>query len=442
VTVTAALFIANRLIPGSVVGAAADPTGLYAADTLDVVWGREDTTSQPDASTASFRLVRPAPVDWLRVGAGVTVLAFASGQQVTVFIGSVTSLELSWDDETGQPVVDVIADDVLGDFGHRRVASTPWPAETLGARVAHVMAAARQDIAYTVGAGIAGRALAKQDVDTLFAFDVLGAVAASVDAVLWSTVTITGQAAALLVEDTGARPALRRLAKPAALIVIVVDVDQLAGIATTLDGCVFDRDDAGFTQNTDDYVTGVSVTYYTPDTDTSAPDLAITVDVTDPTSESPTGHWGVRRITADTLLTNAADATDLGTRILGRLRPAGQWRAPLLGFDQAETPAITDAQLLQLLDCRTRIGRPLVVPMPGWAPLGGDPLVGYLEGATATYSAGWWSLTLTVSSAQSYGAADVMWNDMPDDATWTWNAWDPGIQWDELSGVGPPVGVI
>jgi hypothetical protein len=438
-SVTCALFVAGLLIPGSAADTV-DPTGLYAGDTLTVTWGRDDTVSQPDPTSCTFRLIRPAPVDWLRVGETVTVLATAPGLHVTVFIGSITSLAMSWDDTTGQPVVDVIADDVLADLGNRRVASTPWPAESLQARVDHVMAASRQDVAYTVGAGIAAKPLAKQDVDVRMATEVLQQVAASVDGVLWSTVTLTGQAPALLVEDTGARLPLRRLAKPASLIVIVFDADEVADVALTLDGCVFDRDSVGFTQDVDDIVTGVSVTYYTPDpTDSTAPDLDKTVDVVDVASESPLGGWGVRRIDLDTLLTNQIDATDVGNRILGRLRPSGQWRAPTLEFDQAHTPAITDAQLVQLLDSRTRIGLPLIVPLPAWAP-NAEPLVGYLEGAVANY-AGSWDLALTVSSAQGYGAADVMWNDMPDLADWCWNNWDPAITWDDLNGVGPPIGV-
>ena len=442
-TVTAALYVAGQLVPGSAADTV-DPSGLYATGDLTVTWGRENTTDQPDPSSCSFTLVRPVPVTWLRLGAPVlvTVNAAAAGGPFVAFLGSVTSLTMRWDDDLG-PAVDVIADDVLADLGNRSAGSAPWPSEPLAARVAHVLAAARQDVAYTIGANIAGVVLAPQDVDTATAGDVLGDVAASVDGVCWSSAAkVTGVpvwSPALWFEDPADRPALRRLAKPAALIVIVFDAAAVAADALTLDGCVFDRDDAQFSQTVEDAVTGVAVTYYTADpSDVTAPWVGTTVLSRDAVAESPTGTWGVRRIDLDTLLTTAVDAQAVGDRIVARLRPAGAWEAPALQFDQAVTPAITDAQVLALLDIARRNGQAVVVPLPTWAPA--PELVGYLEGATATYTAGSWALTLSVSSGLSYGAADVAWNDLPDDPAWCWNNWDPAIAWDDLNGVAPRVG--
>jgi hypothetical protein len=440
-----ALYIDGQLIPGSA-DDTTDPTGLYAADTLTITWGRDDTTSQPDPSTCSFQLIRPQPVSWLRVGRTVVVAATLGATLVPVFIGSITSLTLSWD---GEPVVDVIADDILADLGNRRVASKPWPKESVSDRIQHVMETTRSDVLATVAPSIANVLVAKQDIDVKMATEVLQQVTASVDSVLWASALQLGTppsrgswTSLLLFEDPANRPALRKLAMPVATIVIVLDDAAIAASALQLDGCTFDLDPAEFVQDLDDVVTGVSVSYLTPDpTDSTAPDLAVTVDVIDPGAESPSGVWGVRRITLDSLLTNATDATATGTKILSRLRPVGAWRAPVLEFDQIATPAITDAQVLQLLDLRTRNGLPVMVPLPDWAPNAPDPLIGFLEGATLNYVIGSWSASLTISSALSYGAADVMWNDMPDLASWSWDAWDPAITWDDLTGVGPPTGV-
>lgn len=442
-SVTISVSVAGQLVPGSAADTVS-PEGLHAGDTLDVIWGRDDTTGQPDASSCEFRLIRPAPVDWLRVGADVLVSAVSPGHpSAAVFLGSITSLTLSWDPDLGVPVVDVIADDVLADLGNRRVASSPWPREALADRVDRVMFAARQDVPYTVDPTLGGTTVAKQDVDTLMATEVLQGLAASVDGILWSTVAthFGSWAPALRLEDPAQRPPLRRLAKPAGLIVIVFDADALAAVAITLDACVFDRDPVQFVQNVDDIVTGVAVTYYTPDPDPTAADVANTVDVVDRGAESPSGGWGVRRIDLDTQLTNAVDAQAVGDKILGRLRPKGAWRAPGLSFDKATTKAITDVQLLALLDLAHRSGQALVVPLPAWAP-NAEPLIGYLEGGHATYFAGAWALELTVASALAYGAADVRWVDMPDLSDWIWNNWDPAITWDDLAGVGPPVGVV
>ena len=443
--ITVAVYIGGRLIPGSVDGVPDDPDGVWATDTLSMVWGRPNTTDQPEPSSCTFGLVRPVPVSWLRLGVDVvvTVVGPTTGPAALLFIGSITSLALRWDADYG-PMVDVIADDILADLANRSAGTVgTWPSEPLDRRVGHVLASARQGVPCKIGPNIAGTMLAPQDVSTATAGPVLSDVTASVDGVLWSTgYKVSGvpvYAPALWIEDPGDRPALRRLAMPVATIVIVLDSAAIAAAAVTLDECVFDRDTAQFVQAVDDAVTGVAVTYYIPDPGSStAPWTAVTVLSRDAAAESPDGNWGVRRIDLDTLLTTAVDAGAVGDRIVSRLRPAGAWRADRLAFDQATSPAVTDAQVFALLDTGQRHGLPLVIPLPEWAPVA--ELVGFLEGATATYTAGSWQLDLTVSSALSYGAADVAWNDIPDDVAWKWDAWDPAIDWDDLNGVGPPAG--
>lgn len=438
-----ALYVDGQLVPGSAADTT-DGTGLFVTDTLTITWGRLDTTSQPDPSSCSFQLIRPLPVAWLRVGRSVVVTATLGATSVPVFVGSITSLTLSW--EGAVPVVDVIADDILADLGNRRSASKPWPAESLLARVQHILDAARQDVLLTVDGSIVDTPVAKQDVDVKMATELLQQLAASVDGVLWSSALVVANPPAsgswqpvLVFEDPANRPALRKLAMPVATIVVVLDSAAITAHALVLDGCTFDREPVEFTQDLADVVTGVSVGYLTPDpTDATQPDIGQTVDVIDPGAESPAGVWGVRRVTLDTLLTSAADATAVGTKLLSRLRPVGAWRAPVLEFDQIGTPAITDAQVLQLLDLRTRNGLAVEVPMPAWAPNAPAPLVGFIEGATLNYVIGSWSVSLTVSSALGYGAADTTWDQLTDDPAWKWDAWDPTLSWDDLTGVGPP----
>jgi hypothetical protein len=441
------LYVDGVLVPGSYVGTPDDPSTAFAEGTLTITWGRDTTTDQPAAGSCTFTIVRPAVVDWLRVGAMVRVMTAGVGREdACVFLGSITSMTMTWSDEHGCPAVAVIADDVLADLGNRRVAATPWPKETLAARVDHVMQASRQDVWVTVATTIQGGMVAKQDVDVRMAADVLQQLSASFDSALWSTVRRIGAAPnpiiylpSLWLENPGDRPALRRLAKPAALIVIVFDAAAVAAVAMTLDPCVFDREPLQLDEAVDDVVTGVSVTYLSPDpTDGTKPDLSLTADIVNSAAENPSGGWGVRRISVDSLLTNYTDASALGDRILGRLRTL-TWRASSLSFDQADTPAITDAQVAQLLDINQRNGQAVIVPLPDWAP--SDELIGYVEGGTYTYALGSWSLDLAISEASAYGASDTVWNDMPDDPAWIWNNWDPDIAWDDLAGVGPPIGV-
>jgi hypothetical protein len=58
-----------------------------------------------------------------------------------------------------------------------------------------------------------------------------------------------------------------------------------------------------------------------------------------------------------------------------------------------------------------------------------------VEGGKYDFTAGAWTLALTVSSGLAQGQS-VTWDQLPPD--WAWDQFDPAITWDDLSGVGPP----
>src|SRR4029077_4896343 len=118
-------------------------------DRVTIHHGRDDSDSQPEASSATLDLSLDTAVDPfppLEVGAVVTVSTTLAGSTSTRFAGRVTDISQGWEDAgvdtPDRAVAQVIATGRLADLGGRVVGSAPWPQQLDGARVAAVMAAA------------------------------------------------------------------------------------------------------------------------------------------------------------------------------------------------------------------------------------------------------------------------------------------------------------
>jgi hypothetical protein len=184
---------------------------LGAVVTVDPTGPRWDdvpsATSWDSLTATAWDDVGPVFVD------DVDVLAPAAGalRQGAVFGGRVTDLQSEYDVDLGATLVSVIAQNNLAELANRYVGDTPWPAQTVAARVAGIVAAADQPrLTATVDPGVRNRQLCYLDVDAQPAAQLLADVAQSVGGVLWAPTSVAAQTA-LRIEDIDARPPLLRL---------------------------------------------------------------------------------------------------------------------------------------------------------------------------------------------------------------------------------------
>lgn len=363
----------------------------------------------------------------------VAVLAPAGGveQTVLVYSGRITGLELVWDDGPGAPVVSVSCADFTADLENRDVGDEPWLVEAMADRVERILTLAGGDVTADIDDTVAGILVTWRDVDSQAATGLLADLAASVDAVMWSAVhQVTGPY--LQFEDPATRPPQFVLALVDGVVVIVPAAD--AGVGIDLSACDLLRDDATWTQDTQDVVTRVAVTWQEQGVNEQGETITTerTVTVIDAGLEA---ELGTRRLALSSQLQAEDDATDVAQKIIARTS-SNDWRAAGLVIDDAELDDPDDAdvaRVLTLLDGTRRNGLPArLVDLPAWSPAGAVVPV-YLEGGTYSYDDGAWVLDLTVSNASSQGQS-ARWDEL--DPAWTWDQIDPGITWNDLRGVG------
>ena len=163
-------------------------------DQVSIHHGRDDTDSQPDASSCTLEISTNTSTDDLPlaidVGSVVLVTTTLGGAPITRFTGSITDLSQGWDDagewSPDLALAQVIATGILADLGRRVVGDNPWPQQLDGAREAAIMAAAgiTLDPLYSDPGQV--QVLAR-DVDSQPALDLAQAVAQDAGGLLWST---------------------------------------------------------------------------------------------------------------------------------------------------------------------------------------------------------------------------------------------------------------
>lgn len=169
-----------------------DPVDLSClVDDVSVIHGRDDTESQPTASSATVNMsqdVFPAAVD---IGDTLTVTTSLPGGTESVrFTGKISDIVYGWEDEgeetPNSPVGQIIATGTLADLGRRIVGDVPFPQELDGARVARIMTAAGVPLNPAYSDPGAVQILAR-DIDSQPALDTAQAVAGDARGVLWQT---------------------------------------------------------------------------------------------------------------------------------------------------------------------------------------------------------------------------------------------------------------
>ena len=419
-------------------GTITPPAGVWLGLAVDLYPTGPAWEDLPPALT--WADIDPA-VSWAELAAcyvdDLVMLAPAAGaaRAGEVFTGRVTDLVAEWDGNAGGTIVTVTAQDDTAELANRYVGAEPWAAEPLGARFARVLAAAGQQMQYTVDPVPAALQVTYRDVDNQSAGGLLADLAKSAGGALWSATSLT-TGPYLRLEDIDARAPLLTLEMDAGGVVRIVPAGMPGGHGITVSACSVLLDPVRWVQDVADVATRVAVGWKDQTPDPVKP-VDRTVTVVDQTAEAATGQ---RRVQVSTELATLDDATRVANSMLGRLSSGG-WRVagityrvdPLDPLDAAGIAAV-----MTILDATTRIGLPLLLTdVPSWspAPTAADvPL--YLEGATLTNTAGAWTLDLVTSAAWATGAAGVAWQDLP--AEWAWNEFDPAIRWADLAGVGPP----
>lgn len=164
-------------------------------DEVSINHGRDDSGSQPDASSATLTLspdqtgALPLPAA-VEIGATIRVTTTLAGTTYDRFVGRLTDISLGWDDAgEGTPdegIGQLVATGVLADLGRRVIGDVPWPQELDGARVSRIMAAAgiALDPLYSDPGTVQ---ILARDVDAQPALELAQGVAADAGGILWQT---------------------------------------------------------------------------------------------------------------------------------------------------------------------------------------------------------------------------------------------------------------
>jgi hypothetical protein len=372
-------------------------------DSVSINHGRDDSTSQPEASSATVDFTTsatdPLPLE-VDIGAVVEVsTAVGEGASSQRFVGRITDLALGWDDQ-GQDTPDaglgqIVATGPLADLGRRVVGDTPWPQELDGARVARALAVAGVILdPLTSDPGTVE--LLPRDIDATPALDAATAAAVDATGVLWQT-----RGGEVRYADAD-----HRRGTPPSLQLDACDVLVTPTWRRTTEGLVNE----------------VSVGYGVAPEGGEQPRF----------TESAPGSiakWGSYSYSASTALAELEDAEQAGRLLLAR-NSAPVWVMAVLpvdvaGLDLDRTMALLDLDMHALI---TLTGLPSLGHAPTSAAL-------WVEGWRETMTHSTHVLELVVSG-YCRTAPPPRWDDVSPD--WAWEGMDPTATWDDMACLGPP----
>jgi hypothetical protein len=372
-------------------------------DSVSIHHGREDTNSQPEASSCSLALslntdeggLPPA----LDVGAVLRVTTTLTGAPIPRFTGRVTDVRQSWisagEDTPDHMAVAVIATSALAELGRRTVGDTPYAQQLDGARVAAVMAAAGivLDPLYSDPGTVQ---ILPRDIDAQPALDVAQSTAESAGGVVWDT----------RAGDIRYADANHRYGTVPALTLDACDILVTPTWARTTEGLI----------------NAVSIGYGV------APEGADQPRYTDTRADS-VAKFGRYGYSTATELAALADASALGRMLLTR-NGAPVWVMSDLPLD---VDGLSDAETATLLG----LDMHGLIYLTGLPTAGTAPTTAYLwvEGWSETLEYGVHELTLTVSGYCRTSPAP-WWDNVP--SAWTWDTITPaGTTWDDAACFGP-----
>lgn len=375
-------------------------------DSVSINHGREDTESQPVASTATVEITTEPTdpdnslPDLVDVGGylEVTTEGPLGVGSSTRFAGWVTDISLGWDD-AGEDTPDagvgqIIAVGLIGDLGRRIIGDEPFPQESDGDRVERVAALA----GVTLDPGFSDPGTVQilaRDVDAQPALAVMQEAAESAGGIVWTT-----RAGELRYADADHR----RGTTPA------LDLDACDVLVTPT-----------WSRNTGGLINEVSIGYGPTPEEGEQPRYY----ADDPASQEAYGRYG---ISVATVLAEAADAEAMGQLLLTRNnRPV--WILATLPVDVAGLDLARTAQLLglEIHDLVTVTGLPEI----GTAP---TSVAAWIEGWSETLAWGVHDLELVVSG-YCRTSPPPLWDTVAPALTWDTVG---TITWDEGACMGPP----
>jgi hypothetical protein len=370
-------------------------------DAVSIHHGRDDTDSQPEASSCSLDLSFDTSEDALpsavEIGSIVTVTTSYASLTSTRFVGRITDLGQQWQD-AGQDTPDrvemtIVATSVLAELGRRVVGDAPWIQQLDGARVAQIMSAAGIVLDPLFSDPGTVQILAR-DVDSQPALDVAQETAQDARGVLWDT-----RAGEIRYADASHR----RGTTP----------------SLTLDACDV-LVTPTWTRTTAGLVNDVSIGYgATPDGGEQPRYLAKRDD-----SIAKFGRFG---LSTTTQLAALADAEALGQMLLVRNREPVWIMSDLPvdvdGLSQADTTILLGLEIHDLVELT---GLPSVGTAPTSTSL-------WVEGWSETLAWGIHDMTLTVSGYCRTSPAP-RWNDVRVDQVWDAMG---STTWDDATCFGP-----
>lgn len=446
--------ITTRVIIGGITAycgvddlAAGHPTVL---DGLTCSWGRASIVDQPDAGSASFTIRQQlipgqaSIFDTLDTGTVVQIRStdLASGRDVLVWAGEVASAtaQLAGDRAVEASVECIDAFTLLSNV---TIGDDPWPEESSGARFQHILDAAgirihglrpvpltargwTWQITADMDASLQDRPLAFRDVDAQPVLDVIQSLAQSVGGVAW--VTADEQGPYLWMEDPTQRSGLRQFQiDPNTGHVSIGPLNpQFVQAGGWWAGDIL-RDPLAWTRDPTQSINLVAVSWLRRAglNDQGNPEYdQIVLEVADRHSDK-----GIRSLQIDTELSDDSPARRLAARWLAQVQTSA-WIMAGMTVDTAvlgrDAPAIDGPArvgvVMDLLDCRIRIGyRILITQLPDWSPSGTQQAY-YIDGGTCTWTNQRWTLDLT-ASANAIGAG-ARFNEFP-----------PGTKLSDFSGL-------
>lgn len=372
-------------------------------DSVSIQHGRDDTSSQPEASAATLDLTSdaygqlPPGVD---VGAAVTVTSTVGDAISQRFVGRITDVTLGWDD-AGEATPDsgvgqIVAVGPLADLGRRVVGDVPWPTELDGARVNRVMTAAgiTLDPFYSDPGTVQ---ILARDVDSTPALDAARDAATSASGVVWET-----RGGEIRYSDAEHRRGI-----PSAL---------------TLDACDL-LVTPSWRRNLDGLVNEVSIGYGVTPEGGEQPRYV-------ESNAASLVRWGHYGYTASTALAALVDAQTVARLLLAR-NSSPVWVMAALPVD---TDGLDEDRYLLLLGLDvhslvTLTGLPAIGTAPTSAAL-------WVEGYREVLTYGGHEIELVVSG-YCRTAPPPRWDDL--DPSWQWDALPESLTWDEAACLGPPV---
>lgn len=377
-------------------------------DEATIRHGRDDTTSQPDASTCTLDMswingVDTLP-DFVEIGRGLfvdTEYPPGSGTMFRRFAGRITDLAYGWD-EAGEETPDRVVGQIIGagyiaDLARRVVGDAPFPQELDGARVSRVLSLA--GVALDPATSDPGTVqILPRDIDSQPALDVAHSTALSAGGMVWET-----RSGDVRYSDAEHRRG--------SLVALVLDACDILVTPT-------------WSRTTDGLINSASIGYGAIPEGGEQPRWVVRRD-------DSIDRYGRYEFTATTELAALADAQSMASLILTRQSSPvwlfSQLPVDMAGLDDERTAALLGLDMHALVSVT---GLPVAGGAPTTAAL-------WVEGWQETLYAGGHDIQIAVSGF-CRTAPPPRWDDI--DPEWTWDTIAPAsLTWDDITCMGPPL---